>query len=144
LAAERQRGAALHASSAAKSGSECLASSAHPLNRCSEDAKAIAGDSKKRKVPLSFAQQEKRPAPATNAVQDYKVHSEKEGTPVSLRKTFLSLRKGRDQAPFQSSGAALSMYYQNLYLPLFANIAEIQTLSLLTGSHHLRIHSAGS
>ena len=139
MAAERQRGAALHASSAAKSGSECLASSAHPLNGCSVDTKAIAGDSKKRKLPLSFAQQEKRPAPATNAVQDYKVHSEKEVTPVFLQKTFLSLRKGRDQAPFQSSGAALSMY-----LPLFANIAEIQTLSLLTGSHHLRIHSAGS
>ena len=38
------------------------------------DAKAIAEDSKKRKLPLSFAQQEKRPAPATTAALDYKVH----------------------------------------------------------------------
>ncbi|KAL0047414.1 hypothetical protein WJX82_002778 [Trebouxia sp. C0006] len=75
LAAERQRGAALHASSAAKSGSQCLASSAHPLNRCSVDAKAFAVDSKKRKLPLSFAQQEKRPAPAATAALDYKGHT---------------------------------------------------------------------
>jgi len=74
LAAERQRGAALYASSAAKAGPQCLASSAHPLNRCSVNAKAIAVDSKKRKLPLSFAQQEKRPAPATTAALDYKVH----------------------------------------------------------------------
>ncbi|KAL0037504.1 hypothetical protein WJX77_000402 [Trebouxia sp. C0004] len=35
----------------------------------------MAGDSKKRKLPLSFAQQEKRPAPVTTAALDYKGHT---------------------------------------------------------------------
>ncbi len=115
MAAERQRGAALHASSAAKSGSECLASSAHPLNGCSVDTKAIAGDSKKRKLPLSFAQQEKRPAPATTAALDYKVdfsyHLDKadQATPV--------VWSCSQHVPGRRNN------YQKLDLPLFSNMA---------------------
>ena len=127
LAAERQRGATLHASSAAKSGSHCLASSAHPLNRCSVDAKAFAGGSKKRKLPLSFAQQEKRPAPATTAALNYKVHC-----PCHLAKHHSDRPELLSICTTRSWTCCCSQTLQSF-----------KCHCMLTGSDHLCIHSRG-